>query len=353
MRILLILSGFIIVSTGIGLKVYSLQLNLTPSMPLGFYRVAEISAIKHGAIVSICLPDEIAKEGLRQGYLTKGKCANGSIPVVKQVIAIPGDNVELSYQGITVNGKFHLAPFRFADHNGVAIKQFVGYGKYSNTQGYWLYGSHAPLDSWDSRYFGAVARENIVNVVKPVLVLGLAVGVAGTVMLANQRSIKPYPFIIHGEHVLTSTEESQAAVEHLKPQLANVLAKGFIKNLRRVSTDKHVNRERQMATLAVTNQEALAVTQKYFQQHQADKIAKKQVNDVKITSSLQSSEHTMVIRWQETWRTPNTGEVLKQEHYVAEVMYQFDTPSTHELVLKHNPLGFYITHLSWSLEKVN
>jgi len=186
-----------------------------------------------------------------------------------------------------------------------------------------------------------------------VLVLGLAVSVAGTVILANQRSIKPYPFIIHGEHVLTSTEESQAAVEHLKPQLANVLAKGFIKNLRRVSTDKHVNRERQMAALAVTNQEALAVTQKYFQQHQTDKIAKKQVNDVKITSSLQSSEHTMVIRWQETWRAPNTGEVLKQEHYVAEIVYQFDTPSTHELVLKHNPLGFYITHLSWSLEKVN
>jgi len=186
-----------------------------------------------------------------------------------------------------------------------------------------------------------------------VLVLGLIASAAGIVILANQRSIKPYPFIIHGEHVLTSTEESQAAVEHLKPQLANVLAKGFIKNLRRVSIDKHVNYERQMAALAVTNQEALAVTQQYFEKHQIDSIAKKQVNAVKITSSLQNSEHNIVIRWQEIWRTPKTGEVLKQEHYVAEISYQFDTPSTHELVLKYNPLGFYITHLSWSLEKVN
>lgn len=185
------------------------------------------------------------------------------------------------------------------------------------------------------------------------LVIGIIISIAGMVYLANQRAIKPYPFIIHGEHVLTSTEESQAAVEHLKPQLANVLAKGFIRNVRAVSTDSYVNRERQMAALAVLNQEALGVVEQFYQTHQANTLAKTKINNVKITSVLQSSPQTLVIRWQETWRHVKTGEVLAREQYIGEMVYQFDTPSTHELVLKHNPLGFYITHLTWSLEKIS
>ena len=35
------------------------------------------------------------------------------------------------------------------------------------------------------------------------LVIGILLSIAGMVYLANQRAIKPYPFIIHGEHVLT------------------------------------------------------------------------------------------------------------------------------------------------------
>jgi type IV secretory pathway TrbF-like protein len=205
---------------------------------------------------------------------------------------------------------------------------------------------------WNDVYGQAEKHLHFSLGLNAVLVLGLMASIAGMITLSHQRSIKPYPFIIHGEHVLTSTEESQAAVEHLKPQLANVLAKGFIRNMRRVSTDQHVNRERQMAALAVTSHQALAVTQHYFQDNNANNTAKSKINDVKITSVLQSSEQTLVVRWQELWREPKTGEVLATEQYVAEMTYQFDTPSTHELVLKYNPLGFYVQRLSWSLEKM-
>jgi type IV secretory pathway protease TraF len=95
---------------------------------------------------------------------------NGAIPIIKQVIAIPGDEVVLDSQSIVVNGKFYPAPQRFIDHNNLPIKQFVTMGQHFNTPSYWLYGVHAPLDSWDSRYFGAVAQQHIINVVRPVLV---------------------------------------------------------------------------------------------------------------------------------------------------------------------------------------
>ena len=205
---------------------------------------------------------------------------------------------------------------------------------------------------WNDVYGQTEKQLQFSVIVNVVLVLGLIVTIIGMVFLANQRSIKPYPFIIHGEQVLTSTEETEAMVKHLKPQLANMLAKGFIRNVRAVSTDTHVNRERQMASFAVLNQEAIGVVDQYFGQNQADVIAKTKINEIKITSLLPSSAQTVVIRWQEIWRDVKTGEILSREYYIAEMMYQFDTPSIHELVLKYNPLGFYVTHLTWSLEKI-
>jgi conjugative transfer signal peptidase TraF len=152
------------------LKIAHIQFNLSASMPIGFYHAFKTDLIKQGDIISACLPDNVTNEGLQRGYLSKGKCANGAIPVIKQVIAIPGDDVILTIDGITVNGHFYLAPHRAVDHNNLPIKQFVTMGQYSNTLGYWLYGVHAPLDSWDSRYFGAVAQQHIINVVRPVLI---------------------------------------------------------------------------------------------------------------------------------------------------------------------------------------
>jgi conjugative transfer signal peptidase TraF len=165
-----LISGLIILLITLAFKISKLQLNVSTSMPIGFYRTIQSSTLNHDHIVAACLPNHIGNEALQRGYLSKGKCANGAIPVIKQVIAIPGDDVILTIDGITVNGHFYLAPHRSVDHNNLPIKQFVTMGQYSNTTGYWLYGVHAPLDSWDSRYFGAVAQQHIINIVRPVLV---------------------------------------------------------------------------------------------------------------------------------------------------------------------------------------
>lgn len=141
-----------------------LQINLTPSMPLGIYRI-----IQNGDIVAVCLPNHIAQKGLEKKHLIKGKCPSGVISVVKEVIAIPGDTVTLSQEGITVNNQFYPAPKRSTDSQGLVIKRFVENGVYSTINDYWLYGSHSPNYSWDSRYFGGVSKESILNILKVIM----------------------------------------------------------------------------------------------------------------------------------------------------------------------------------------
>ena len=138
-------------------------------MPLGFYQRIDTSKIKQGDLVSVCLPKQIAAIALQRGYLRSGSCPSQVIPVLKQVIAIPGDTVTLTDSNIIVNGFKYLAPFMPMDHNKQPLQKFIPNGIYRSSGGYWIYGANDAVNSWDSRYYGAVNRAAIIGVYKPLL----------------------------------------------------------------------------------------------------------------------------------------------------------------------------------------
>lgn len=151
------------------MKFSHIKINLTPSMPIGLYRQLSTTIIHRGDIVSACLPLAIAKFGLERGCLTKGNCPGGSIPVLKNVIAVPGDTVQLTSYAIIVNNKSYLAPQHSQDQLSRSIKQWGHNGTTKVINGYWLYGSHSPKCSWDSRYYHKLPRSMIRSIYAVVL----------------------------------------------------------------------------------------------------------------------------------------------------------------------------------------
>lgn len=144
-----------------------LRINFTKSMPLGVYYLKN-KAPKREDIVAVCLPKEIAQEGLRQHYLFHGQCPENSVPVLKQLIAIPGDFVQLSLQGILVNHTFYEAKQLTYDSHHKKIKTWLKPPIFSVVNQYWLYGNYNKNRSWDSRYWGGVNREDILGVYSPI-----------------------------------------------------------------------------------------------------------------------------------------------------------------------------------------
>lgn len=142
------------------LKIHGIYFNYTSSMPIGFYRLVSTHQIQRGDLVSVCLLREVVREGLKRGYLTHGFCSNHSVPVFKEVVAIPGDELRLTSKALVVNGISYDAPQANRDHHGFPMKKFIAQGSYRLTK-YWLYGRHDPKNSWDSRYFGGVSRRMI------------------------------------------------------------------------------------------------------------------------------------------------------------------------------------------------
>ena len=80
-----------------------LRINWTSSMPIGLYR--EFPAhLDRGELVLICLPEEMARVGRQRRYLPLGDCPEGVSPILKEIVAIAGDEIELQEDFLAVNG---------------------------------------------------------------------------------------------------------------------------------------------------------------------------------------------------------------------------------------------------------
>ncbi len=142
-----------------------LRFNVSPSMPRGLYRAVEERLVP-GAIVSACVPLAAATLARERQYLPGGDCPGGVAPVLKTLLAGPGDTIEYTEQGLRRNGQQlrNTAPFD-RDSLGRALAR-VPFGTYHLVGEYWLYSSHHPR-SWDSRYWGPVPRTAIRETAAP------------------------------------------------------------------------------------------------------------------------------------------------------------------------------------------
>lgn len=143
------------------------RINLTPSEPLGLWRIVPLDrAAAAGDLVFICPPQTAAMMTARErGYLRSGTCHGGIAPLIKTVIAIAGQHVEIGAH-VAVDGR----PIAFSDlaerdGNGRPMKPFPG-GVVPD-ESVFLHSSFR--SSYDSRYFGPLPASGILGLAQPVL----------------------------------------------------------------------------------------------------------------------------------------------------------------------------------------
>ncbi len=146
-----------------------IRINLSPSMPLGLYRV---TADVRAPLVEFCPPEPYGSFAARRGFRSAGNCPDGASPLMKPVIASAGDLVEVSdVAGIAVNGStLPNTAAKTKDSHGRPLSPFPS-GRYRVQQGsVWVASSYNPW-SFDSRYFGPVPAKIIRRHLKPFLTL--------------------------------------------------------------------------------------------------------------------------------------------------------------------------------------
>lgn len=146
---------------------FGMIVNLSSSMPIGLYRKSS-GNITNNDYVALCLDSHNTQLGISRGYLEKGTTCNGSVPLIKKVIALPNESITLSKNYIITNHhQYNLKTLDFDNINRQlgSIKP----GKYQQDC-YWLIGDDDFTNSWDSRYWGCIKKSQILYMVVPLII---------------------------------------------------------------------------------------------------------------------------------------------------------------------------------------
>ena len=158
---------FLILDTAF--RLFGIRINITSSLARGFYIVSESPAAN---LVEFCPEGEAARISLERGYRTPGgNCPDGGSPLLKPIAALYGDRVEVTSNGIQVDGKLIAnSAAHFRDHRGRALKPWPN-GKYIvPAEGLWVV---SDFNSWsfDSRYFGPIPCSLVRHRLRPLWTL--------------------------------------------------------------------------------------------------------------------------------------------------------------------------------------
>lgn len=162
-----VLFGCAILAAILGL---GLHVNLSASAPRGIYRLVTGPPTR-GAWVAACLSAEAAALGRARGYLLPGPCPGGVEPVLKPVVAIGGDVVELGPEAVIVNGqRLPGSASAAVDSLGRPLPHAVWGQHVVGPDELWLVSTRV-ANSWDSRYLGPFSRSQMRALAAPVWIV--------------------------------------------------------------------------------------------------------------------------------------------------------------------------------------
>ena len=168
----LIALGVLILALMACFPLFNLHLNTSDSLPRGIYRQIRDGAdgIRRGDIVRFCLSGEAASLTKSRGYVDTPfpdtGCELYLRPLMKPVVALPGDVVAIDGGGVSVNGE-RIANSRRMAEDGLhrAMPEPAATGVVADGT-VWVISGHHPF-SWDSRYYGAIPLANVRGIVRP------------------------------------------------------------------------------------------------------------------------------------------------------------------------------------------
>lgn len=133
--------------------------NVTPSVPVGLYSIAPSHRLEVTDLVAVMPPEPLASFMVRRGYI------GPDVPLLKRVMALPGQRVCRTGLTITVDG-VPLGDARDRDRIGRELPIWQGCRQLASGELFLMNPDAA--DSLDGRYFGPLADTAVIGRATPV-----------------------------------------------------------------------------------------------------------------------------------------------------------------------------------------
>jgi len=206
---------------------------------------------------------------------------------------------------------------------------------------------------WDERYADLViGKRNWQIAAGGLLVLSLILA-GGLVWLASRSRYLPY--IVEVDKLGYALTQAQPLTAASEPDVVERIERyevaAYIHQARAVSSDAQVEQEALNSLLAHTRGAADHFLDEYYHSesavHNPFQIAQKQTVSVQIDSILKLSSNSYEVRWTEVRRDLNGAAVGLPTHWEADLQTAIVAPRDGEAIVS-NPLGFYVTSITWT-----
>lgn len=147
---------------GVGLRV-----NLSPSYPLGLWDIRALDRdVRVGDLVFICPPLTTTFDlAFERGYIRPGLCPGWRSPLIKTVVALPGQEIEIA-SSVTIDGQqLPNSDLQPVDGAGRQLRPFAG----GVVPAGMLFLHSDNKGSYDSRYIGPIPASGLLGLAEPVL----------------------------------------------------------------------------------------------------------------------------------------------------------------------------------------
>ncbi len=142
------------------------RFNLTPSYPLGLWRIETLNRdVRGGDRIFICPPLTGAfRQALERGYVRRGLCPGWLSPLIKTVAALPGQSVEIG-TSVAIDG-LALPQSAIQPRDGSGRELTPDPGGVVPPDTLFLFSTFR--GSYDSRYFGPIPAAGVLGLARPV-----------------------------------------------------------------------------------------------------------------------------------------------------------------------------------------
>jgi type IV secretion system protein VirB5 len=200
---------------------------------------------------------------------------------------------------------------------------------------------------WDERYGDLITRARNWRTVALFCSLAALVAVGGVVWLSARSRIVPFVVLVDslGRPVASGIAE-QATVSDDRLRRASILA--WVENLRLVTTDGIAQRkaiDHVYAEIA-SGSEAQAFVTEFYRSAQPFQRAQSETVAIEVNSVLPTSDRTFEVDWVETTRDLY-GTIKATDRWKGSFSIALNPP-TDERLARINPLGVYITNITWA-----
>jgi type IV secretory pathway TrbF-like protein len=192
-------------------------------------------------------------------------------------------------------------------------------------------------------------KDKNILVISSALILSLLFNI----MQYNSTTFIPLMVKINGNNQILSVDRAtEINFSSINPEIHTFLIEQFVKNARTVSIDGLLQKHMIQEAYAFTQGSATRDLQKLIEERDPYLLASTKVITIEINSvvpNIGGSPSTTQITWTEIGKDPKTSQVISKQTYTGQFTFKQDKkPASDESIMLYNPLGFYITNISWS-----